>query len=340
MRPHDPDPACSSFAPLLQPYIDGELDRSEHEPMAEHLAVCATCRATVQEQAEVRSALQGLPKAALPEGLRARVLLALDEVDREALAASKTRAAQRSSSRKFAWFGLRALYFAPVGALAVGLFALAREGLIVGSTPAGETQALRPPSPRPDPVGLATQGPPASDLESVLDRIEPEVGFAVQLAPRQVGGRGVHLIHAELRGAEQPGSTGLPPSRGATLQYRVKNAADLDVHLIDHQTPAHATAPQGSRRTIGGRDYFVDYDPWGRPIVRFVVGPVAHRVSLEPNHDDLTQPPRVSDADASLETLRHWVEAMGRNTQAARGPDTEPTELAEPSDTAPQPAKH
>ena len=74
---------CSDVAGFLQPYVDGELNEDEQEQVASHLESCSGCRAAVSEQAWVRATLQAVERDAAPQALRAKILLGLDEVDRE-----------------------------------------------------------------------------------------------------------------------------------------------------------------------------------------------------------------------------------------------------------------
>jgi anti-sigma factor (TIGR02949 family) len=70
---------CESASPLLESYLDGELDRAAVDELESHLAGCPACRAQLGQLEELRGALRALPRQRAPAELRAR-LMALHEL--------------------------------------------------------------------------------------------------------------------------------------------------------------------------------------------------------------------------------------------------------------------
>jgi anti-sigma factor RsiW len=62
---------CESARPLLESYLDGELDRGAIDEIESHLATCAACRAELAALEQLRGALRALPRRRAPAGLRA-----------------------------------------------------------------------------------------------------------------------------------------------------------------------------------------------------------------------------------------------------------------------------
>ena len=109
---------CSDVAAALQPYVDGELTDEEQDKVAEHLEGCSGCRAAVSEQMWVRATLRAVEREQAPRGLDAKILLRLDEVDREAAPAVRS----VSWSRRLKDLFRGGLVMLPAGAVAAALF--------------------------------------------------------------------------------------------------------------------------------------------------------------------------------------------------------------------------
>jgi len=58
----------------LGPWVDGELTPETSSVVAEHVGTCAACRAAVDEIRGLSASLRGLPRHALPDDLKARML--------------------------------------------------------------------------------------------------------------------------------------------------------------------------------------------------------------------------------------------------------------------------
>ena len=64
---------CEAARPLLESYLDGELDRAAVDELEAHLATCAACRAQLADLEALRGALRAIPRHRAPAGLRARL---------------------------------------------------------------------------------------------------------------------------------------------------------------------------------------------------------------------------------------------------------------------------
>jgi anti-sigma factor RsiW len=64
---------CEAAKPLLESYLDGELDRTAIDGIETHLSTCAACRAELAALEELRGALRALPRQRAPSELRARL---------------------------------------------------------------------------------------------------------------------------------------------------------------------------------------------------------------------------------------------------------------------------
>jgi anti-sigma factor RsiW len=58
---------CTTIAPLLDAYLDGELPPAEHETVDAHLATCANCRAEADAIRSIVADARALPRSVLPE---------------------------------------------------------------------------------------------------------------------------------------------------------------------------------------------------------------------------------------------------------------------------------
>jgi anti-sigma factor RsiW len=88
---------CEAARPLLEGYLDGELERTAVDEIEAHLAGCAACRAELAALESLRGALRALPRERAPADLRAR-LAAIGELP----AMDSTRAATPGSWWKLA----------------------------------------------------------------------------------------------------------------------------------------------------------------------------------------------------------------------------------------------
>lgn len=117
----------------IQPFIDGELAEAERAEVEALLARDPALRELVEEQLRIRQVLRDLPRPTAPQALRARVLLELDTIDREA---APRPAAPPRPSRLRAFLRGGALML-PAGAAAFGLFLVARNLHVPAASQAG-----------------------------------------------------------------------------------------------------------------------------------------------------------------------------------------------------------
>lgn len=294
---------CSDTAALLQPYVDGELGATEQERVASHLESCRPCRAAVQEQHWVRATLRAVQRDVAPAALRARIGAELDAIDREPASASQTRASGTSLSttgmvvhgksgpegrddqtpastgRPSMWaramttladVARGGMVMVPASAVAVGLFFVAREGM-VPVDPSGAHLGAAMSSPRVQPRSDEKTVAPESAQRSPLASGDP---FAAP--PRNPLSGEVQLVHARLADDD-------PRRPGASLHYEVfRDGRPTGQRLVDHQVPSAAgRSSSGIPVVFGGHTFHLDRTAVGDPVVHFEVAGVAHMVVLE-----------------------------------------------------------
>jgi anti-sigma factor RsiW len=64
---------CEAARPLLESYLDGELDRGAVDEIEAHLSTCAACRAELAALEQLRSAMRAVPRHRAPAELRQRL---------------------------------------------------------------------------------------------------------------------------------------------------------------------------------------------------------------------------------------------------------------------------
>lgn len=259
---------CSDTAALLQPYVDGELAVAEQERVAEHLECCRPCRAAISEQQWIRATLRAVERDVAPASLRGRILAELDQLDHDAPVTAVARPSWWSRlGSAIADAGRGAMIMVPAGAVAVGLFFVAREGLTPAQTmPDGLGSALKhvgDDTPRESPDATPTSRPGAS------------------LPPMTASGLGeLQLVRADLPGAHP---TAVP---GARLRYEiVRGGLPTGQHVIDQQAPPGLT-PNGTPVEFRGRRFLVDETSGGEPAVHFELAGVSHMFVLEGGQRD------------------------------------------------------
>ncbi len=123
-RAHELD--CERL-PECAAYVLGALDEPEAEALRVHLAECPACRAEVAHLQLVADLLAiGVPRAAVPESLRARVV-ATAHAEAELRGTGRREAGGAATARARGPSTLRRLVPALAGALAVGV------GLLIGA---------------------------------------------------------------------------------------------------------------------------------------------------------------------------------------------------------------
>jgi anti-sigma factor RsiW len=295
---------CSDVAGLLQPYVDGELPNEEQERVAAHLDSCRGCRAAVTEQSWVRATLRALPREPAPRAVHAKVLLALDAIDREAIQARQAeqaaacRATPQPSLASRVWGRLSALgrgglIMVPAGAAAIGLFFMVRDASLPAA-PEAAKPALGIGSGM-NPVAHPTKGhPPAEpdDVIGALAELPPRVGFQPQVPTTPVRD-GVQLVGADLdRSAGNP---------AAKLRFELlRRGQPTGHHVLDRQLPATVADLRGRAVHVGGRRYHLDRDESGAAVLQFVVAGIAHALRLEGSPNDLARGQVVDDSGEAV----------------------------------------
>lgn len=289
---------CSDTAALLQPYVDGELGATEQERVAAHLESCRPCRAAVQEQHWVRATLRAVQRDEAPAALRARIVAELDALDQDP-AASQAGASTSSAgipgtlphadggrlargntrpqptvppslwSRVVATLSDVArggMVMVPASAVAVGLFFVAREGMVpVEPSGANLGAAMSSHSVHPSRTDSAPTDPSAAP--------KPKSDLVVA-PPRSPMDGNVQLVHARVADDD--------PQKGASLHYDVlRDGRPTGQRVVDHQVSAGARPPSGIPVVFGGHRYLLDQTAVGDPVLHYEVGGVAHMVVLE-----------------------------------------------------------
>jgi mycothiol system anti-sigma-R factor len=278
---------CSDTAALLQPYVDGELAAPDQERVTEHVAGCRACRAAVDEQQWVRATLRAMEREQAPAALRGRILAALDAVQLEqgdtsmadaSIVAAKP--ARRSPARPSWWSRLLSsfgdvarggLVMVPAGAVAIGLFFVARDGMV-------------PVSRMPHQLGAGLLASEHAMPGATSPHHTPRPGES--LPPAMGPGRGkLQLVGAQV-GDESP------RDNGARLRYEIlRDGERTGRHLVDHQLPLGTPAPAGRQLEFHGHRFVIDRTAGGEPSIHFESAGMAHRFVLEGGvhgDDDLT----------------------------------------------------
>lgn len=241
----NPTPSPSeSLIGLLQPYVDGDLDDEARAAVDARLAAEPELRAMIDEQLAARQALRELPREAAPSGLRARLLLELDAVDREqAVAPAAPIPLPARRWPRLAAFVRGGLVMAPAAVAAAVLFAVVRLG--TPSTPAAAADPAVAATPAEGPVATRLGAPAAEGAPLILGA---DAGRPVD---------GVRLVG--LGDLESLGE----PAAPAAFEYAVDGGRVLGL-----QRPSGA-APPGTRQVYRGQVYTVARDRSGRVVVFF-----------------------------------------------------------------------
>src|SRR4051812_20722239 len=64
---------CEAARPLLESYLDDELDRAAVDEIEAHLSTCAACRTELDALEQLRSAVRAVPRHRAPAELRQRL---------------------------------------------------------------------------------------------------------------------------------------------------------------------------------------------------------------------------------------------------------------------------
>jgi hypothetical protein len=256
----------------------------------------------VQEQHWVRATLRAVQRDHAPAALRARIVAELDLFDRDPAAsdagastssagtpgtlphADGGRAARGNTHpqpivRPSLWSRAVAtladvarggMVMVPASAVAVGLFFVAREGM-VPVEPSGANLGAAMSSPTVHPQ--RKDGSPSSSGAPASESAKPKSDLVVA-PPRSPMHGNVQLVHARVADDD--------PSKGASLHYDVlRDGRPTGQRVVDHQVSAGARPPSGIPVVFGGHRYLLDQTAVGDPVLHYEVGGVAHMVVLE-----------------------------------------------------------
>jgi anti-sigma factor RsiW len=147
-RPHEATECDSESARLLPWHLTGQLDADEAARVEAHVQACAVCRADLEQQRELRAVLRGSDRVDYaPQPSLQKLMIRIDELDRELPDATPTPAAPRAVSttpRRFAptrWL-VAALLVQTVG---LGLLCTLLWGRSTTATPAASYKTLTAP---------------------------------------------------------------------------------------------------------------------------------------------------------------------------------------------------
>jgi anti-sigma factor (TIGR02949 family) len=288
---------------LIQPYVDGEVSDAERESVLAHLDGCSSCRTTIQEQQQVRSALKQLEQDVAPAALRERLLAELDRIDAE----SPAEAGEGWFAGTFGRIGAfmrGGMLLAPAAAAAVGLFFVVRANVDSEQLATQSTSLID----REEPVAAA--GPadgaadaaapaPAENPAKHATKLEPVEGaFEMQFAEESSLPRGIQLVGAG----------------NATVRFRHDGAS-----FVDEQRPAQGVRPSGKEQVFRGRAYYLSRDENGRASVQFERGGVLHELSLDGHGSGSGASPRPGAPVHLDEADLHRLIELGDRLQSMQG---------------------
>lgn len=232
MTPAHPDPA------RLSGYLDGDLEAAERDGLADHLAACAGCAATLAELAAVRDRARALPPLEPPAALWAAIeaRLGAPVVD---LGAERAKRARRWS---FSTPQLAAAAAALVVVSAVGAWLLGRNAAIpVATAPVAITAPdTAAPAPEADPAApvrvAASEDAGAPRRESAPSRgaagAPPRPGVEGALTAR-VADFGVERYDSAIAELEQVLADNRTRLNPATVEVVEANLALIDRAIAD-----------------------------------------------------------------------------------------------------------
>lgn len=293
---HD-SPDCASVSGLIQPYVDGEVSDTERESVLAHLDGCNSCRTTVQEQQQVRSAMRQLERDLAPAALRERVLAELDRIDAEQASEAQGEGWFAGTFGRIGAFMRGGMLLAPAAAAAVGLFFVVRANVDSEQLATQSTSLIE----RADPTAADDSSPkplsPAEEPAKHATKLEPVEGaFEMQFAEESSLPSGIQLVGAG----------------NATVRFRHDGAG-----FVDQQRPAQGVRPSGKEQVFRGRPYYLSRDEDGHPSVQFERGGVLHELSWDGANGAVSgrpgAPVQLDEAD-----LRGLVE-LGDRLQSMHG---------------------
>ena len=257
---------CSDIGKLVHPYLDGEFSDEDRGALEQHTNECRACHDLVQYELRFKAALRAkLAPPRAPSDLRARMMGALDELDREA-----------EHARPLRWAWLLPASAMTAAAAAIALFFLVPAGsatrtLAVASDTAASPSAIAvsPVSDSPNPFipehrvrAIPVTAGNRAQLQRELSR---EVGVSVRLPQfSQLQDSPMSLRLTSLRGR-----------RAVQATYSLDSSDDLSMIIFD---PAGVRLPATHKRSVGDLEVYCDSDRGFRSIA-FVADGVGYALS-------------------------------------------------------------
>jgi anti-sigma factor RsiW len=120
---------CTDAHPLIMSYLDGELSEAQAAPLRKHLLECQPCRASAQDQKNLKRWFQDAEPVAIPRDFAARVARRAFQGDRgEAFAPAAELASTRETRHLRLVMALTAIAAALVIFLSVAIRGLSLPG--------------------------------------------------------------------------------------------------------------------------------------------------------------------------------------------------------------------
>jgi len=185
--------SCEYFLPLLDAFVDKELEATEFSEVEAHLVSCEECRNSVKEIELLKTTLAAMPKLTLSRDLA-------DDLDRLLQAGTVNEIAPKEHVIPLRKRNNFTVGFAAAAALAVIFIA----GRAITTTPSPQVASSDLPSTQPSVTALqtklATKPAPAPVIKPVIDKQAPVVAQQIHKsvsAPVQATSSGNNLVAHE-----------------------------------------------------------------------------------------------------------------------------------------------
>lgn len=187
--------SCELWSERLSDYLEGELDRAEHDALEGHLAGCAACRRALEGLRAVLAGAAALEDRPPGRDLWPGILARLETAPRDAAARDAHPRTQRPAKPAVRRFS----FSIPQLAAAALALSLLSGGMVWLLRPASEGQvAVTPPPPPSEPTA-----PGGATVHFAMDSARPQYDAAVADLERILEeGRG-HLDPATIEALEQ-----------------------------------------------------------------------------------------------------------------------------------------
>lgn len=185
--------SCEYFLPLLDAFVDKELEATELSEVEAHLVSCEECRNSIKEIELLKTTLAAMPKLTLSRDLA-------DDLDRLLHAGTVNEIAPKDNVIPLRKRNSFTVAFAAAAALAVVLIA----GRAITTTPSPQVANSNHPASQPSVTALqtklATKPAPAPVVKTVVEKQAPVVAQQIHKsvsAPVQATSSGNNLVAHE-----------------------------------------------------------------------------------------------------------------------------------------------